>query len=1119
MKTTASPTSTLNPNERSGASNIQWASQSNLTPAQRQLWLGQKLSPDSPLYNMAFLFSFSGEVDIPHFQSAFQSLVQQCDALRMVIEEKDGIPQQRVLPQIDYSMPVVDFEPSAHVQDLVRAWAEARAQKLFNLSEKLFDTALICCSKNNIVWYLNQHHLITDMVSLKRLYEMMSDFYERSHSGTLDQAPKLPAYADIVLPPPSDRAIQYWQAQQLTPSPLYHRSLPHQPDPLSHRLSCSLSPQQTAALKKLAMDSEATALTPQLSLFNLVAAIVLAYLHRISGQQQVAFATPAQGRPSASLKETIGLFIELFPLSVEIDPNETFASLMTKTSAASGGLLRSAQSGASEFTHGRNVNVVLNFLHAKISDFAGHPTSAEWIHSGASDPHHHLRILAHDFDDRGYLQLHFDFNSDLFEPELQERAPSHFLAMVDAVLENRAQPIAQVDLLTESEKYRLGELGRCPQTDTVRETVVQQFEAQVEKTPTAIALSYSPLATQTHPSNASLTYQQLSDRANQLAHWLIDQGIVAEAPIALYFRRSPEMLIALWGVLKAGATYIPLDPGYPDERIAHILEDTQSGWVLTHSKLNKTTNILARTTPRILTLDTLDLDAQPTSNPPAPTLNQRAYCLYTSGSTGQPKGVEIEHRSLSNYIQWAQQQYIRDRVLTFPLFSSLAFDLTVTSIYLPLISGGKIIIYPEDQGSIDFSLPHIFQDNLVDVVKLTPSHLALMKGMPVDSRIKTLISGGEDLKSSLVKEIFDREGADPELEIYNEYGPTEATVGCMIQRCDSALSSLEDFASVPIGQAAAGADIYLLDDCLNRVPWGDVGEIFIGGPGLARGYLNQPELTAKRFVWRAGERLYRTGDLGRWEENGKLTYLGRCDRQIKLHGLRIEPGEIEAALMTHPRIDDCVVSTYLPDKQSKQASATQQLVAYYTSDIPTLSPDEIKGLVTQQLPQRIHPSYFIRLDRIPLTHNGKVDTAALPSPKEMSRDSTQSQDTPTFVAPQTPIEKTLAGIWQQVLNMEAVGRHDSFFELGGDSIAAIQIAARAGDAGLEISPNQIFQCATLIELAGVIRQKRDADNAPDANVSEPADSTQPYAFKPISSGQLDRISQLLDSADAEEGSS
>lgn len=1351
------------------------SAQPNLTTAQHLLWLGQKLAPESPLYNMAFLFMLSGEIEPAHFQLAFQALVGRSDAMRMVIEEVDGVPQRRVLPKLNYEVPVLDFSARENSQAEARTWAENRSQTLFDLSERLFETALIRLSSDCYAWYVSQHHVITDIQSVQLIYQTVGDFYHRSIAGTLSEAPALPAYGDVSLPSPSSRAIDYWQQQQANSVNLYHRSA-NQVSSRTRRVSCELGPERTAALKQLAMNSDARALTPQLSLFNLVAGILLAYLHRISSSHQVAFATPAHGRPTALLKETIGVFIELFPLKADIEPGETFASLLRKVSQSSGGMLRYAQPGASQFAPSRDVNVVLNFIHTRLSDFDGRPVRSEWIHPGAGDPRHHLRLQVHDFDDRGSLQLHFDFNCDLFEPELQERATGHFLELVDAVLADLDQPISHVEIVTGSEKAHLVELAKCERTG-VPQTVVQQFEEQVERTPDAVAITCE---------NKMLTYDQLNYRANQLAHYLRQQGVTTETPVGICLRRSIEMLVAIWGVLKAGGAYVPIDPSHPNERIAHILKDTQVRWILTRSVLTKPLNNYVEA----IQLDKLDLTSQPDNNLNTPsTINQLAYLLYTSGSTGKPKGVEIEHRGLANYVNWAVQQYVRGKILAFPLFSPFTFDLTVTSIYVPLLSGGQVVIYPEGDEAIDLSLQRIFQENAVDVIKLTPSHLALVKGMAIGSRVKTLILGGEDLKTSLAGAIAN--ASDHPIEMYNEYGPTEATVGCMIHRFE-----LESDAptSVSIGKPAAGSEIYLLDEQLNLVPQGAVGEIFIAGPGLARGYLNRPELTAEQFVYRGEQRLYRTGDLGRWQENGQLTYLGRGDRQVKIHGTRIELGEIEAALTEHPEVSasavslvqsavpvqngpvayctrcgiasnypgitfdhegvcdicqtyetyrhrteqyfksidefksrletarrrkqgeyDCMIllsggkdSTYalaqlvtmgfkvfaftldngyiseqakdnirrvvntlgvdhqfgttpamnkifvdslnrhcnvcngcfktiytlsmklayergipcivtglsrgqffetrlteewftelfgqsefdvgqidetilaarkayhraddavsqlmdveifqtddifeaveiidfyrycdvelaemlsflkdqvpwirpsdtgrstnclinnvgihlhtqkrgyhnytLPyswdvrmghktpeaaiDELNDEIDVTEverilqeigyedeqinkvQLAAYYVGPASTA---DLRHFLTQLLPSNLVPAYFIQLAHMPLTANGKVDCAALPDPKA-SRPELQSE----FVAPVTTVEKTLAKLWQQVLKVDRIGIHDNFYELGGDSIMAIQIAARMSEAGFSLSPNQIFQHLTLAKLSAVV---------------------------------------------------
>jgi len=949
-----------------------------LTTAQRLLWLGQKLAPAAPLYNMAFLFTLSGEIDEGAFQTAFQALVQRCDALRLVIEEIDGVPYQRAispsdsLDRLNCAVAVLDFSDRPHPAAAAREWASARSQLHFTLSEQLFDTALIRLGPGSFVWYLNQHHLITDIEALRLVFERMGDFYQRAvrgiTEGGLANAPTFPAYLkaaeeaaeeaaealDAEAPVISTRAAKHWQQQVdrvEQPVALYQK-MAAQVSPRTRRVSCELGPERTAALKELAITSEAAALTPRISLFNLVAGLLLAYLHRVSGQAEVAIATPAHGRLTPEAKETAGLFVELFPLLAQVGENETFASLLQQVNESAGKLLRYAQPGASELAANRDVNVVLNFIHSQFSDFAGYNVRSEWIHADAGDPRHHLRLQVHDLDRQGSLQLHFDFNEDLFERDLQDRAPSHFLALVDAAIANKAQAIAGVEMLAEKEKSHLFSLGNYQTASSKQgvnkqgvnkqsdpdQSVVQLFEAQVQKTPNAIATSC-----ESHTlTYQQLTYQQLNAKANQLAHYLRRQGVTAESAVGICLHRSTDMLVAILGVLKAGGAYVPIEPSHPVERISYILQDTQVRWVLTHSTLSE--RLIGQAT--LLPLDTLNaqvLTAQSEHNlehnlENSPALGQLAYLLYTSGSTGQPKGVAIKHRGLANYVQWAIAKYVRGRVLSFPLFSPLAFDLTVTSIFVPLLSGGQVVIYPAGDEPIDLSLQRIFQENVVDVIKLTPSHLALVQGMPIGSRVKTLILGGEDFKSALAAAIAaSRESTHHHpLEIYNEYGPTEATVGCMIHQYDAADEAL----SVPIGVPAASAEIYLLDEQLHLAPQGSVGEIFIGGPGLASGYLHRDELTAARFIHWQGRQLYKTGDLGRWRSDGALIYLGRCDRQVKIRGHRVELGEIEAAIAAHPAISASAVSVVQPVVEAPPVSLSYCTSCGLASNYPGVSFDE-----------------------------------------------------------------------------------------------------------------------------------------------------------------------------------
>ncbi|MEO0803877.1 MAG: amino acid adenylation domain-containing protein, partial [Cyanobacteria bacterium J06642_2] len=897
------------------------ASKSNLTMAQLLLWLGQKLNPEAPLYNMVFSFTISGEINFECFRQAFQTLLDRADILRATVTELDGIPYQKVQPTLEYALPLVDFSAQLDPDADAKHWLDERREYQFDLQVKAFDSALLKLASNQYIWYFNQHHLITDNWSLSVAYRYLQDFYARALSGTLADAPNLPTYQDYASIERDRRqtngyqkAIAHWQQKlaELPESiPLYGRTSSII-STRTQRNCLDLGLERSRALKALAVSPIARSLSPHLSQFNLFLTVLFAYLYRVSGNTRLAIASPAHNRPTPTLKETLGVFIELFPLQIDIEPEETFASLLKKVERESGHFLRYAQPGTSQFALDRDVNIVLNYINVSFSDFHGMPVQTEWIHSGYGDSQHALRLQVYDFDDSGIFQLAFDFNRNLLSDRLQQRAIFHFQLLLDALLANLDRRIDDVALLDREELQQLSRLSRASDAVNVPElTVIGEFEAQVARTPDTVAVSCA---------EETLTYAQLNQRANQWARYLQASGVRAETPVGLFLRRSIDLVVAIWGILKAGGTYVPLEPTYPAERLAFISSDTQLPLVLTHSDLVEQ---LPTGSYRVIEMNALAPQVQqeiPDNLADEIPLDRRAYILYTSGSTGTPKGVEIEHCSVANYVAWAKNEYAPARSsspFAFPLFSPLSFDLTVTSLFVPLASGGQVVVYPEDSEGIDLSIQRVVRDNAVDVIKLTPSHLALVKDMNwAASRVKALILGGEDLKTALAAAIARQK---PDIRIYNEYGPTEATVGCMTYRFQLPANTEP---SVPIGLPAARAHVYLLDSHLNPTPRGATGEIYIGGPGLARGYLNRAELTAERFMRLPdehpfqGKRLYRTGDLGQWGEDNQLRYLGRGDRQVKIRGTRIELGDIEAALAAHPSVRECMVEVVQPQTSS-----------------------------------------------------------------------------------------------------------------------------------------------------------------------------------------------------------
>ncbi len=886
------------------ANNSDLAAQSNLTRSQFLIWLGQTLAPDVPLYNMIQTFSFAAALDGAAFQRAFAALIASSDALRTVIDEVNGVPQQSVLESLPYALELIDLSAEPDPIGAYHLWLEDRRTRLHDLGSRLFDSVLLKLDDSRYIWYLNQHHLITDGWSFVLGYRRMAELYAQAINGQLTSTADLPAYVDYVRHERAFRdttsfakAERYWAEKLATPvqSLNFYDRAPRNPTHRTERVVCDLEVERTARLKAIAAEKGIHTLNAELSLYNILVTLFTAYLHRMSGNHQIMLGSPFHNRPTPAFKETIGVFIEVCSLRLEVAKDDTFTSLLQKVMQESLDALRNALPGTSRAEYNRAYEVLLNFVNVTFPPFAGMQPEVEWVHSGYGDRDHALRLQVHDFNGTGSYKLHFDFNTHIFTEPQRQLAIQQFLRVVDAFLENREQPINRISLLTADEHGRLIEAFNQSAADyPADQTIIQLFEAQVTRTPAAPALRLG---------DSSLTYTELNARANQLAHHLHAMGVDLGSPVVIGMEHSLEVVIAILGVLKAGGAYVPIDPAYPPERAQVILDDLGLAPIfLTQGHLQ---NKFAGLNARLLTLDGLSDQAAANLLPTA-TPDDLAYILYTSGSTGKPKGVMIEHRSLVNYIWWARAQYLDGQVRDFALFSSLSFDLTVTSIFTPLITGGQLIVYPEDSGVRGMSILKVIEEGVVDVVKLTPAHLTLIREMDfTQTRIKVFIVGGEDFKTELARAIS--AAFHHQVAIYNEYGPTEATVGCMIHRFDPAETAL----SVPVGVPGANAQIYVLDSQLIPVPTGIIGEMYIGGDGLARGYLNRPELTAERFIanpFQPETHLYKTGDLARWTTAGTLEFLGRADHQVKVGGARIELGEIESRLATHPQIKESLVT-------------------------------------------------------------------------------------------------------------------------------------------------------------------------------------------------------------------
>ncbi len=914
--------------------------QSNLTQGQFLMWMGQQMNPVAPLYNVVHAFTIHGQLDSTAVKLAFQALVDHHDALRTIFYEVNGVPQQKVLPSVVAQVEMIDFSQEKDPDHSFATFLEQRQARLLPLDKPLFDAVLIKMTAERTIWYLCQHHILTDALSSELIFERLGHYYQLALEGHLDDIPRTAQYAqyvqyerDLRQSPVFKQALDYWQGKYGTPLPPteFYGKTAVGSSTETVRVVHELGARRSEQLRAIAQQGGFASPSTDMSLFTVFATLLFATLHRLNGQRTLRMGTPFHGRPTLEALDMIGLFIEMGVVQVDIAREETFDSLGQKVLSEILDGLTHVQSGISTAEINSAYDVILNYIQATFHSFGDLPVTKELVHSRHIDTKHQLRLQITDYDGSGNFVLLFDLKASLFAESERGWFVQHFLRVVDAFIAARDQGLGDFALISNSE--RSGLLRDFNDTETpypAQKTVVQLFEEQVRRTPSKVAVI---------DRERTISYQELNRRANRLAQLLSENGVGPETAVAICMERSIEVLIAIWGVLKAGGAYIPLDPSYPADRIAYMLADSGARLMIVNRTRDLST-LDMEAAPPLIELAALDLELNPQTNPfPVARPDNLVYLIYTSGSTGKPKGTMLTQRGLVNYVSWARQMYQNNGAADFALYSSLSFDLTVTSIFVPLLSGGKVVVYRESSAAPGMEILSVFEDDIVDIVKLTPAHLRLVRELDLsNSRIRTLIVGGEDFKTDLARAIHEQ--FKGEVTIYNEYGPTEAVVGCMIHRYDP----LRDTGtSVPIGTPAANARIYLLDAYDQPVPPGVIGEIVISGDGVARGYHQRPLLTAERFgkdPFHPGARIYRTGDIARWNEQGQLLFLGRRDHQVKIGSARIELGEIESVIRAHDRIDDVVVKMVQFERHLEEDEISHCLICGLPSNYPDVTFDD-----------------------------------------------------------------------------------------------------------------------------------------------------------------------------------
>ncbi|MFJ8467827.1 amino acid adenylation domain-containing protein [Streptomyces swartbergensis] len=1035
-----------------------------LMSGQLGIWYAQQLAPESPVYNTGEYVEIRGDVDVELLVSALRQALDEAETYRLRFRSQDGTPAQYVDDSPDHPIHVADLAAEEDPRAAAEAWMSADMERPGDLfAGPLSAHAVFRLGPDHVLWYQRVHHIVLDGTSLSTFAARVADIYtalaagreptdgvlkpvsvlldaDRSYLGSADFARDRRFWRESLSDLPDLGGGRGHRARYLPGRPLRH----------VHEIDAAETAELRAAARRL-----------RTSFAGLVLSAAALWRQRSTGARDVVLGVPVTGRTTRRELGIPGMTSNVVPLRLAVPRGATVAELLRRTSSAVVDCLRHqrypyenilADLGLVGRGSLRDLSINVMSLGRPLR-FADAVATRTGLSSG---PVEDVAIDVYDRAAGGGVQTIVEMNPDLHDQESAAEVSRRFRTVLGRLAAASATDFAdRIDVLDEDERRQVLVGWNRTEADIGGGTVLDRFEAQAARSPDAVAVVCG---------EAEVTYRELDARAGRLARLLRGYGVGPESVVAVCLPRGPEMLTAILAAWKAGAAYLPVDPEHPAERAEFALSDGRAAVLVGASAVLD--GLRVGGIP-VIDLHDPEVTAAPAGEPadaPRPDVmpGRLAYVMYTSGSTGVPKGVAVTHAGLANYVTWAAEFYgmgFGDRA---PLHSSPAFDLTVTSMLVPLVGGGAVVISPEGGAEGLAALVRARPDDGFGLVKVVPGHLPLLAATlsagEQASAARRLVVGGEALPGADVRAWLARA---PGTVVVNEYGPTETVVGCCVFEV-AAGQPVGD--AVPIGRPIANTRLYALDDALNPVPAGVVGELYVAGAGLARGYARRAGLTAGRFVAcpfaGAGERMYRTGDLVRWTGDGRLEFTGRADDQIKVNGYRVEPGEIEAVLARHPAVARAAV---VPREEQ---GGHKRLVAYV---VPDNGADvDVPGLrrhAARILPGHMVPSTVMVLETLPLSPNGKVDRRALPAPDVMVSDR----------APRTPREAILCGLFAEVLGLARVGVDDDFFALGGHSLPATRLISRIRSTlGAEIPMKALFEAPTVAAMDAWLNEGGDA---------------------------------------------
>lgn len=1047
------------PGDRKPVEANQQEKNSMILPAsniQRQFWLLNQLHPDSPAYNVSLMFRLKGPLNFSALKESINEIIRCHDVFRTTFRDLNGELVQVISPRLNLELPIIDpgSHPDSHLESEIKRLVRIEIEGKFDLSNgPLIRTKLLRLSELEHIFLIIMHHTITDLSTEHQLVSELETLYnsflaEKPHSlekPTHQYADYAAWQKEWLKGEEFSSMLSFWKQKLSDHNGFLDIPTYRQRPPVQSLKGTSLPLEFTTSFTN---DLKRFSSRENVPLFITLLTAYLVLLYRYSRQKNITIGIPFTNRRRKEWKDIMGCFVNILPLSFDLSDSTDFREVMSQVRKEMLGAHRHQEvpyeSIVNEMKLKRNPSY--NPLYQVGFTFA--PLMTPELQGLTVEPLNILRdgsqldMFVTLWDSEQGVHGQIEYNTDLYDNTTISRFSGHFLTLLEAVTRDVHRPISQLTILTEPEKKQLLHDWNATDVHYPRESCIHRlFEMQADRTPDAIAVQYE---------DELLSYKELNQRANQLAHYMQSKGVGHEVLVGVYMERSADMLTGVLGVLKSGGAYVPLDPDFPKDRIAYMLDHSEVRVILTQQRLKEE---LPGNRAHIVCLDT-DWTRISKEKKKVPAVEAKsanlAYVIYTSGSTGKPKGVQVPHLAAVNFLVSMSREpgITKNDVLL--AVTTLSFDISVLELFLPLIAGAKTVILGREKVSDGNLLLDALKRSEATIMQATPVtwRLLIAAGWTGSDNLK-ILCGGETLSIDLARELIGRTGS-----VWNMYGPTETTVW---SSCDH-LTNVNG--PIVLGRPIANTQFYILDSQMQPVPVGIPGEIHIGGDGVTRGYLKQPDMTREKFIQNPfstspDARLYKTGDIGRYLSDGNIEYLYRNDNQVKVRGFRIETGEIEAVLIQHPQVWGVVVIA------RKDPLGDTRLIGYIVpvqGEKPTV--ESLRGFLQEKLPYYMVPTVFVPMEEFPLTPNKKIDRKALPDPDHERPEMDQH-----YVSPSTDSEKIMTDIWCQVLGLDRVGVHDNFFDLGGNSLLSTQIMSRVQkELGINVSVIKLFQYSTISSL-------------------------------------------------------